>query len=207
MAALPITAKFAAGEYADTKSSHSWEDIEEEVKPELTSLSIELSHGIITTSTAAERLVEILRATLIQHGIILEKTTSHNTHHRRRGIEVLTENLRSTKNRLRKEFKTNRQEFLRSVRVHNRAMRDLQNWKSARSNRKQEGAFWRDRWKFAKSVCQESTPDEPPLFSCNTAFSHFADIFSKRNNCDFGSNCLPTWIEESMYEKSSICHL
>ena len=77
MAALPITAKFAAGEYADTKSSHSWEDIEEEVKPELTSLSIEPSHGIITTSTAAERLVEILRATLIQHGIILEKTTSH----------------------------------------------------------------------------------------------------------------------------------
>lgn len=58
------------------------------------------------------------------------------------------------------------------------------------STRKQESAFKRNPWSFAKSACQESSKSMP-IFSSSEALVHFSTSFSSSQS---NYSSLPSWI-------------
>ena len=73
---------------------------------------------------------------------------------------------------------------------------DLKQWKLDRSTRKQENAFWANRWKFAKSICEGSN-NTKPSFSSECGLAYFKSTFSQMPD-DYQD--LPNWADQILPE-------
>ena len=147
----------------------------------LTPLHVELSNDIATPCEAAVEFVSLIKDHLEHHDALRRPKSSPalTTHpiHRDRAIVRLTKRLASLKNNSRKQFPSERSQFLNAVRAHNKTLRAERQQQREKSGFKQEKAFRNNPWKFANSVCNEPVKSSP-TFSQTTCFQHFETAFS-----------------------------
>ena len=114
---------------------------------------------------AAVEFVSLIKDHLEHHDALRRPKSSPalTTHpiHRDRAIVRLTKRLASLKNNSRKQFPSERSQFLNAVRAHNKALRAERQQQREKSGFKQEKAFRNNPWKFAKSVCNEPVKSSP----------------------------------------------
>ena len=175
------------------KAKVGWNHVNNLIEEELTATLFGLNHNLITTEMAADTFSDTVQRVLKAKNVIKTKQKTTLSDHRPRQIERLVENLRQEKNKNRGRIVDQPQAFLHSMRAHNKALKDLNSWKRQRSSVKQEQAFWKNRWSFAKSACQPgmSVPSEP-TFNSQTALAFFRSQHSPNDN----ETLIPSWVRQ-----------
>ena len=99
--------------------------------------------------------------------------------HEERSILRVYKSLAKSKNRLRQGMhcSSGSSEFLAAVKAHNKATRSARSLQNSQSTRRQESAFRKKYWSFAKSACSDSSK-MVPTFSEAEAFAYFSNSFS-----------------------------
>ena len=139
-----------------------------------------LCQNEVSATTAAEEFTSELSRFRIDHGATMPlPSTRTKNHHRTRLARNSELRLAREKNQARTTFRENPRQFLQLVRSHHRLVQAARTQTAAKSTVKQEQAFQRNLWQFAKSVC-EQTRKVPPNFSANEAYNHFENVFSER---------------------------
>ena len=108
-----------------------------------------LNYDIYDTTEAADSFVSILREHLIHHGMLKGETRTNNTHRDRAMIRT-TKKLAQVKNTAWRHIRSSPREFLTDVRTHTLAVRSERELLYKQSTRRQEKAFQKNPWRFAK---------------------------------------------------------
>ena len=148
-----------------------------------------LCHNEVETSEAVDEFVSILSEQLRDNTSIntATSTVKNSTYHRPRAIDKLRVNLTREKNLARMSFADNPGRFLQLVRSHNKLIQVSRTVSHAKSTMKQELAFRRNPWQFAKSVCQESNN----TFTADEAYIYFGNAFS---DTQITYSHIPDWV-------------
>ena len=99
--------------------------------------------------------------------------------------------LAQAKNMTRKNIRSSPKEFLTAVRTHNLAVRGERELLRKQSTRRQEKAFQKNPWQFAKSACTLSS-QIVPTFSSSDVLTHFSQMFSSATS---NYTTLPHWVQ------------
>ena len=173
-----------------------WNQINDEISDICRNLAIQLNQDVLSPSEASAAFERSLQHSLSEYGVI-KRNNKCNTH-RPRPIEIATTKARKIKNENRHLLSSNPQAYLQMVRAHNKVSSAERKWKLERSTIKQERAFWKNRWSFAKSVVEGSQPNTKPSFSSAEAYTYYSNSFAKSANDTYKG--LPHWIGEVMPE-------
>ena len=172
----------------------NWNHVNEEVSELCRNLVNDLEQDALSPSEASGVFERELQRTLTKYRIT--KNRNGQKGHRPRPIEIATTNARNLKNRSRHLLSSNPQAYLQMVRAHNKVAVAERRWKLEHSTIKQERAFWKNRWSFARSVTNGNQTNVKPSFSPNEAFAYFSDFFAKPANGTY--KFLPHWVREVM---------
>lgn len=169
-----------------------WSTINDVLSSILAPLHAELANDVAPPREAAVEFATLAEAHLEHHGAIKrrEPATSSHQHHRDRAVIRLTKRLARLKNSSRKQFPSERNQFLNAVRVHNKALKAARQQQQQKSGMKQEKCFRNNPWKYAKSVCSKSEKFSP-TFSQATCFQYFQRVSS---DMEVSYKILPDWV-------------
>ena len=168
-----------------------WDMLDSEINSCVSPLYELLCQNEISTTTAAEEFASELSRYLTEYGATKPMpSTRIRKRHRTRPSRTTELRLAREKNQARTTFRDNPRQFLQLVRAHHRLVQTSRTQTAAKSAMKQEQAFRRNPWQFAKSVC-EQTRNVAPKFSAEEAYSHFENVFSDRMVQYTG---MPEWV-------------
>ena len=156
-----------------------WDLLDSEVNSCVSPLYELLCQNEVSTTTAAEEFASEFSRYLTDYGATKPTTSTRTVDHRTRLPRTTELRLAREKNQARTTFRDNPRQFLQLVRAHHRLVQTSRTQTAAKSAMKQEQAFRRNPWQFAKSVCGQ-TRNIPPNFSAEEAYSHFENVFSDR---------------------------
>ena len=180
---------------SSTSVTANWTLIDAEFDSVIRPVHHRLSVGEICPSEAAEIFTSLLRAHLERYlDIQTETGNGRPLLHRTRRIETTVSNLRTTKNKLRKNRGTNPSMFFNALRAYNNCLRAKRSGDRTKSLRQEEKHFRQNPWAFAKKACNDVNNFDPS-FDKTAALSHFANTAS-RDRSTYSS--MPSWIHEVM---------
>ena len=173
-----------------------WEVIDDEFRAIITPVHSALSSEVIGVEEAGEVFSEVLSYHLHQHNLMSDKSFSRNQgDHHERSVVKLTNRLAKAKNLERRSIREDARPFLHAVRLHNRVKKASTNFTSFRSACKQERAFKKNPWSFAKSVCCSKVLVQPTC-GPEACFNYFKASFDISNGLEYTS--FPSWIVDVM---------
>ena len=120
-----------------------------------------LLSGEISPGEAGNTFSILLKVHLERFEVSDQPESSQALTHRSRRVEKLAENLRKEKNMSRKLFKQNPSRFHNINRLYSKAVKAKANLSSNQMLRKNESAFRKNPWQYAKSVCEPKSHQEP----------------------------------------------
>ena len=167
-----------------------WTTVNTQIEERLSTLLRDLSAKILGTSEAAVAFSNIITRVLTDYGVIKERP---NGNHRPRRMEQVVSSLAIMKKKARMNIRNAPGEFLNIMRLHNKALNDKKRQEEKLSALKQERAFWKNRWKFTKSVLEDNGKE--PAFPAAAAHEFFSTSFG--SSSDLYSS-LPAWVQEVM---------
>ena len=131
----------------------TWESVDAEFRSLLAPITLGLSADELSPAEAGDLFSTLLRAHLESLNLIqpVNKRVLRRTRH----IEKMTEELKVQKNSSRKLMKSSPHRFFNLVRAYNRAKKARDRWLEGYNLRKNERAFRKNPWHFAKSACKE----------------------------------------------------